>query len=304
MIYTTKLKTDLRSREILPGNFEESLLVCMKATLDRYSRKRIPWHWHDSFEVDYVQQGEIELRTADHVWTIRQGDLFFINQSVMHEYRAVGETSCVAYSILFDMHYLSGVYNSQLERKYMLPVKESGIEVYAFSPDSPARLGMAHDILDAIDLLQDEPYGYEMLVRSKLSSFWTGLLQDTEQIRSTAEKTGSVDTERIKKMLEYVHTSYAEKLTAESIAASADVSVRECGRCFERCIGMPPVKYLTQYRVYKASEMLLETDLSILDISEACGFSSSSYFGKVFSEAMGCTPKAYRTSGGIRETTK
>lgn len=301
MIYTTKLKTDLRSREILPGNFEESLLVCMKATLDRYKRRRIPWHWHDSFEIDYVLQGEMELRTPEHTWSIRQGDIFFINSGVMHEYCDVGNGSCEVYSILFDMHYLSGVYNSQLERKYILPLKESGMEGYACSPDSPLRLSMAHDVLDAIELLKEEPFGYEMKVRSRLSSFWVSLLQDTESIRSSIEKNSSVDTERIKKMLEHVHTAYADKISVESIAAAAGVSVRECSRCFDRCIGMPPVKYLTQYRLHKAAEMLLETDLSILDVSEACGFSSASYFGKVFSEAMGCTPKEYRTTGGIRE---
>ena len=43
-----------------------------------------------------------------------------------------------------------------------------------------------------------------------------------------------------------------------------------------------------------AAQMLLQTGDNIITISENCGFSSNSYFGKVFHESMGCTPMEYR----------
>jgi AraC-like DNA-binding protein len=43
-----------------------------------------------------------------------------------------------------------------------------------------------------------------------------------------------------------------------------------------------------------AADLLADSAKSIIEISEECGFSSPSYFGKVFREAMGCTPKEYR----------
>lgn len=298
MIYTSKLKTDLRSREILPGNFEENLFVCMKSSLDRYTHRCIPWHWHDSFEIDYVLQGELELRTAESVCTLRQGDMCFINPGIMHEYQGSGD-GCIIYALLFDAHFLSGIYNSQIERKYILPIRESGIDCYTFSADSERRLEMARSLLNAIELMKTEPTGYEMLLRSELSRFWIDLQLETKELCRGAEKLNPADKDRIKKMLEYIHRNYAEKLTMDMIAASADISVRECTRCFSRCIGMPPNKYLNEYRIHVAAEMLLETDASILDISESCGFSSSSYFGKSFVDAIGCTPREYRVSGGI-----
>jgi AraC-like DNA-binding protein len=80
----------------------------------------------------------------------------------------------------------------------------------------------------------------------------------------------------------------------EAIVTSGGVSIRECTRCFRRCINCSPTDYLTQVRVRRAAELLSKTPMSILDISEACGFSSSSYFSKVFREAYRCTPNAYR----------
>lgn len=296
MIYTSKLKTDQRNKEILPGNFEENMVVCMQSFMNKYSQRHIPWHCHDAFEIDYVIQGELDLHTADGTHILRQGDIVFINSGVMHEW--LGSDECNVVAILFDMHFLSGIYNSQIERKYILPIKESSMEFYSFSPDSERRLGMARTFLNAIDIMKTEPEGYEMLLCAELSRFWIDLLAEAQE-HISAEKINTADKDRIKKMLRYIHTAYAEKLTMEMIASAADISVRECTRCFSRSIGMPPNKYLNEYRLHVAAEMLLETDSSVLEISESCGFSSASYFGKTFLETMGCTPREYRISGGM-----
>ena len=301
MIYTNKIKTDLRSREILPGSFSENLFTCIRCALDRYSNNTLPWHWHDTFEIDYILQGELEIRSTDSSLKLKQGDTVFINQGVMHEYQGMGETPCVLIAILFDFHLLSGVYNSLIEQKYILPMKENGPGLFAFSPDSPRRIEMAQAVNNAIELCRGGRSGYEMLLRSELSFFWLGLLEETKDLRRS-EGVTVVDQERIKKMLAYIHTNYAGRVTVEEVAAAADVSVRECTRCFSKVIGMPPVKYLSEYSVHKAAEMLLESDASVLDISLECGFSSSSYFGKSFSAVMGCTPGEYRRGKGSRKT--
>lgn len=304
MIYTSKIKTDQRSQEILPGDFEERMLMCLKSNLDRYTHRTIPWHWHDTFEIDYMISGSMEIRTPDRVVPVKQGDIVFINQGIMHEFQGTGEDECTAYAIQVDMHLLSGVYNSKIERKYILPMKDSGLDCVVFSPDTNTRLAMAQSVLNAVDLLKNEPFGYEMQVRSELSNFWIQLLKETKELRSNAVKNSNPDKERIKKMMSFVHKHYSEKITLEQIAGAAGISARECGRCFDRCLGMSPIKYITEYRLHIAAEKLLETDDSIMNISEACGFSSSSYFGKTFSEEMGCTPREFRVSSGTGTTKK
>lgn len=297
MIYTNKIKTDLRSREILPGSFNDNLFTCIRCSLERYSNSTLPWHWHDSFEVDYIAQGELEVHGTDRVLKLKQGDVLFINHGEMHEYRGTGDVPCVFIAIMFDFHFLSGAYNSSIEQKYILPMKEYGPGFFAFSPDSPRRIEMAQAVNNAIELCRAGKNGYEMQLRSELSGFWLGLLEETGDLRRS-EGLSVIDKERIKKMLAYIHTNYAGKVSMDELAASAGVSIRECTRCFSKCMGMPPVKYLNEYRVHKAAEMLLESDASVLDVSLECGFSSSSYFGKSFSTVMGCTPGEYRRGKG------
>lgn len=52
--------------------------------------------------------------------------------------------------------------------------------------------------------------------------------------------------------------------------------------------------YLLSFRIEKSLPLLVDQQLSITEISNLCGFSSSSYYTKVFREHMGCTPTAYQ----------
>ena len=52
--------------------------------------------------------------------------------------------------------------------------------------------------------------------------------------------------------------------------------------------------YLLSYRIEKSLPLLTDEQLSITEVSSRCGFSSASYYTKVFRERMGCTPTAYQ----------
>ena len=55
------------------------------------------------------------------------------------------------------------------------------------------------------------------------------------------------------------------------------------------------LQYVTEYRIGKACELLRQTKLPVTEVGIQCGFASSSYFGKVFREKIGCSPREYRT---------
>ena len=60
------------------------------------------------------------------------------------------------------------------------------------------------------------------------------------------------------------------------------------------CISLSPVSYLSDYRVRMAAKLLRTTGKTVIEVSEACGFSSPGYFGRVFKETLSTTPKAYQ----------
>ena len=153
---------------------------------------------------------------------------------------------------------------------------------------------MISAVLKAVELMRDEPEGYELDIRTQLCLFWRMLFKETETLRKAAPIRNTADSERIKLMMDYVRDHYFENITVEEIAASAGVSSRECTRCFRRSIGSSPIEHLTQFRVRMAAKALRETNKTVLEISEDCGFSSPSYFGKIFRDLTGQTPKTYQ----------
>ena len=100
--------------------------------------------------------------------------------------------------------------------------------------------------------------------------------------------------DRIKTMLQFVQTHYAEDLTVEQIAASASISPSECLRCFHDMIGTTPNQYLRDQRAQRAAELLCGTGLRVTEIAMQCGFQDASYFARAFRQVYGCGPTEYR----------
>lgn len=295
MLIETNFRADNNNKEILPMDQSSFPYVCMHTELENYHDRSFPWHWHSAFEIDYIAEGEIEFRTADSLFHLQKGDVVFINSGIMHAYRGKEGEACEIYAHLFDMHFLSGMYNSIFEQKYVFPImKSTELQAFLIRPNSYQRIQMVEAILKMTELSKQEPFGYEFEIRARLCRFWCMFLQETEELRAGNTTRNSADMERIKIMMQFIQEHFMEKVTLDSIAASASISGRECTRCFQRCIDNSPINYLNAYRVRMAAQMLTDTRDSILTISENCGFSTNSYFGKVFHEIMGCTPMEYR----------
>ena len=101
---------------------------------------------------------------------------------------------------------------------------------------------------------------------------------------------------RMRTMMQFIADNYKEKITLADIAGSASISKSEALRCFNSCVGMTPVKYLTALRLEKAAKLLLSTDDTVTRIAVECGIDNISYFIRIFTAAFGVTPKAYRNS--------
>ena len=295
MILESRFSAGEKQQEILPMDRNLFPFICRRNDLNWYPRKAIPWHWHDVFEINYVVEGGFSWRTPDRVYTVMKGEIGFINLGILHTCTAAEGGVCKYYTLLFDMHFLTGLYNSIFEEKYVHPISRSeALPFWRVRPDNYSRLKMIETVLEIVELCRDEPFCYEFDVRSRLGTFWKYLLKDTEEARSHDMPKNAADTARIKQMMHFTDEHFAEKLTLADIAASADVSTRECTRSFRKNLGMSPTDYLTRIRLRQACGQLLDTGKSILEISEDCGFSSPSYFGKIFRETIGCTPKDYR----------
>ena len=99
---------------------------------------------------------------------------------------------------------------------------------------------------------------------------------------------------RMQKILRFIEEHFSEDLTLSDLSASANISKSECSRCFKMSMDTTPYKYLTEYRLSKAAQLLAKTNEPVGNIAAAVGFHQISHFGKCFKEKTGYSPKAYR----------
>jgi AraC-like DNA-binding protein len=92
----------------------------------------------------------------------------------------------------------------------------------------------------------------------------------------------------------FMQEQLAEPLTLDEIAANCGVSKHHLCRLFQKLENSTPFDYLRHRRIEAAVALLRNTELSISEISNKCGFESVSYFGKIFREYWGTSPRKYR----------
>lgn len=123
-------------------------------------------------------------------------------------------------------------------------------------------------------------------------------LQETlahiEATLNRKRQTGSDTRQVVWKAIAYIHKNYVDEISREDIARHAGVSEGYLSRCFQQELQMTPLTYLTRHRIRQAKDLLSEGKLNITEVAMAVGFSDSDYFGRVFRQEVGVTPKAYR----------
>ena len=100
--------------------------------------------------------------------------------------------------------------------------------------------------------------------------------------------------DKISAIQQYIHENYMHPLNVKHIAKKFYFSPNHFSRVFRKTTGTGFNAYLNCYRVEKAGEMLLETDLSVSEIAFLTGFGSISQFNRVFRNITNKTPKAWR----------
>jgi len=256
----------------------------------------IPWHWHEEIEVLVVCYGTLKLEFINQCYYLHKGEGAFINSSVLQSATNTGKGSCKIKSFVFHPSIIAGIIESVFEQRYVRPLLHcANLPVIYFEKGTNWHMEAVQYILDAFDDYQSESFGYELLVREKLSRLWLLIINNHQEDLKEQNAVKDIDSLRLKKMMTFIHDNYMNQLELHDIAKTAIISERECLRCFKRTIGIPPIQYLLRHRISIAADMLVNTSMNITEISYQAGFDSPSYFSQIFKKFMSVTPNEYRT---------
>ena len=162
-----------------------------------------------------------------------------------------------------------------------------------------------HDRLvsPALDALQRavaggaEPGRVDEQLRSlmeRLLQAQQGIFGKLQQLQAARPATRAELYRRLVRARDFMAASYDQPLALDEIAAVACLSPNHLLRSFRQLFGMTPHQLLTERRVARARELLASTDLPVVEIALAVGFSSATSFSGLFRRHVGCAPAAYR----------
>ena len=123
------------------------------------------------------------------------------------------------------------------------------------------------------------------LTLSDLTARYIGLAFETQGLRHSRA---------LGRALDYINGHYMERLTLEEAAAAAGMSPNYFSSVFRRETGGTFRRYLNRIRIENSRSLLLDGEMTILQICSLCGFEDQSYFVKVFKKYTGVTPSRFR----------
>jgi AraC family transcriptional regulator len=127
-----------------------------------------------------------------------------------------------------------------------------------------------------------------LALTAHVAQTYGGLRRNSELAR------GGLASWQAKRACERLESDLGGKFSLQQIAAEFDLSVSHFSRAFRISTGLPPHQWLLRQRVKAAKQLMSVRDLTLSEIAISAGFANQSHFTRVFSEAVGVSPGAWR----------
>ena len=97
--------------------------------------------------------------------------------------------------------------------------------------------------------------------------------------------------------LKLIEEHYNEPISVSQLANASAMSQSQLRRLFQKETGMSPIEYKNHLRIKKASDMLLYSGQTVMEISQCLGFKNPFVFSRVFKQEKGQSPSEFRKLG-------
>ncbi len=233
-------------------------------------RKRVVKHFHRGIELVYSVSGHCAHRTSTGVLDTYPGGVIVIPPQLQHWQLDFSEV--VTFFVVFELDD-----NSFLQT------------------------------LRVIDLCDDSMVGvwfsqlYELFGQRRIAEcnkLLELLLLHLLHKEADLPKKNEVIPQRLQQASDYIVEHFKEKISAGDVASFCKCSESYLNALFNRYYGKSVSRYMTELRLSLARKLLLHSPLSTKEICDACGYSRSNYFCRVFKREHKCSPKVFRMKQG------
>ena len=131
---------------------------------------------------------------------------------------------------------------------------------------------------------------------------YTNLRSDKDEQRLSVPTRIGVRHQKLSDVITMMEANIEEPISPSELADRVGMSTRQLERLFSRYLNRSPKRYYLELRLQKARNLLLQTNMSVINVALACGFTSPSHFSKCYRGFFETTP--YRERGNPEAVTK
>lgn len=253
-----------------------------------------PMHSHDYVEILYMLSGEtvhdIPGREPLH---LHAGELLMMNGQARHAIRRCGEqdvgVNFIVRPAFFD-EALAAIGSSNALGRFLIDALkrgESGVPCLHFQvADVPAIQSLLESML--YSLIAPKPAGQRIL-KTSMTLLFLQLLAHTDQLHLPTRNASAM----VVSALDEIQHRYAS-ISFRELAASWHVSSAYLSQQVKKATGLTCTQHLQKQRIAHAKRLLRDTDLSVVEICSAVGYSNTGYFYRIFQQEVGMSPLSYR----------
>jgi AraC-like DNA-binding protein len=245
-------------------------------------------HVHDEVELLKVSSGKLKCVVGDDEHVLLPDQVLFINSRVPHYTSPVeGNTEQIFLQFRID-NFIDD------------SVSKIGTVLARFSEYTDRQSCVINDCAELcqyLDIIQREFFeknvGYEEYIKAGIYST-IGYLTRHHVIENHNKLLENTAIIRLMPALEYIDKNYSKEISLEEISGILNLNQFYFCRLFKSAVGSSFCEYLNFVRISKSEKLFKDKGKNIMDISLDVGFSSVSYFNRVFRKIKGCTPSAYK----------
>ena len=243
-------------------------------------------HRHTQIELGYIVRGSGEYIIEQSSFDILPGDLFLVRPNEQHCVPTITDDELVSLNIHMSPLYLWRVLSDYVEAGKLNCLVSSEVPILARVRGNKAVSEAVAKLRESFE--KDDRFAVRRLVPELLEriceSFQSVHHGDNRQMR----------LDDVRNAIRFIEDNLSASITLDDIARAGNMSRSNINGWFHRVSGMTPYEYLLVRRIEYAVELLRSSNVTVLAISEACGFSNLSNFNKAFKKRTGLTPQEYR----------
>jgi AraC family transcriptional regulator, arabinose operon regulatory protein len=246
------------------GHYENNSTTCL-------------WHWRvleKETVVIYCEDGEGYIEDDRGFRSIKAGDLLIIAPGVPHRYGNVkGGFWTIGWA-----HVIGSKHDKMIGcRGEKQPIITKGSNALR---DSLKRLPR---------IMSDEN-----LSSLQLASF--DFLHAVQDLNHSVQESSNHD-DKILELKNFIEIHYAKNCSLDELSEKISLSKYQLINRFNKTLGVSPIEYVNQRKIYHATRFLSFTNDPIARISEKVGIQDAYYFSRLFKKIIGVSPRQYRKRG-------